>query len=128
MKSILIAEGDKSVASLFAAVFSNHNWKVALSSDATRAVEALRGSEHYDVVLVSYDLRGSNGVELTRLVRSLEHRKNTPVVMVTGSIGIELEAYDAGASEVLHKPVDIHTLVATVGKYVRGTKHQEMTS
>jgi DNA-binding response OmpR family regulator len=123
MTTILIAEGDESVAKLFAAVFTRQNWKVALAAHGKHAIEALRGSECYDLVLVSYDVKGSSGVELTKLVRSLAHRKNTPVLMVTGSGGIDTEALRAGASEVLHKPIDIHTLVAAVGKYVSQGSH-----
>jgi DNA-binding response OmpR family regulator len=125
MTSILIAEGDQSVAELFAAVFARHNWKVALTAHGNHAIEALRGSECYDVVLVSYEVNGSSGVELTKLVRSLEHRKNTPVVMVTGSGEIDIEALRAGANEVLHKPIDILRLVAAVGKYISGVRHPE---
>jgi len=126
MKSIFIAEGNQSVARLFATVFARHNWKVTLSGYGKRADEALRGSEHYDVVLVSYEGHGMNGVELTRLVRALEHRKHTPVVMVTGSAGIEVEALSAGANEVLHKPIDIYSLIAAVSKYISEVTHQEM--
>jgi DNA-binding response OmpR family regulator len=118
MTSILIAEGDQTVAKLFAAVFARQNWTVALAAHGTHAIEALLGSDRYDVVLVSYDVKGSSGVELTKLVRSLGHRKHTPVVMVTGRGEIDSEAFGAGASEVLHKPIDIHTLVAAVRKYV----------
>lgn len=126
MKSILIAECNDSVARLFATVFAHHNWKVTLSGYGRPADEALRGSEHYDVVLVSYEGHGMSGVELTRLVRALEHRKHTPVVMVTGSTAIEVEAFSAGANEVLHKPIDIYDLIAAVSKYISEARHQEM--
>jgi DNA-binding response OmpR family regulator len=125
MKSIFIAEGTRSVGRLFAAVFAHHNWKVTSSSDGKGADEALRESEHYDVVLVSYEVPGMNGVELTKLVRALEHRKHTPVVMVTGTTGIEAEAFRAGATEVMHKPIDIYSLVAAVSKYISATRPQE---
>jgi len=125
MKSIFIAEANQSVARLFATVLADHNWKVTLSCDGKSADEALRGSEHYDVVLVSYEGHGMNGVELTTLVRALEHRKHTPVVMVSGSAGIELEAFSAGANEVLHKPLDIYRLIAAVSKYISEVRHQE---
>jgi DNA-binding response OmpR family regulator len=125
MKSIFIAEGTRSVARLFAAVFTHHNWKVTSSNDGKSAEEALRASEHYDVVLVSYEVPGTNGVKLTKLVRALEHRKHTPVVMVTGTTGMEAEAFRAGASAVLHKPVDIYSLVAAVSKYISETGNQE---
>jgi DNA-binding response OmpR family regulator len=118
MSSILIAEGNESVASLFATVFTYQNWKVTVFSDGKRASEALNGDDHFDVVLVSYEIRGSNGVELIKLVRSLEHRKHTPVVLITASGGLEDEVLGAGANEVLYKPIDIQALVAAISKYV----------
>jgi CheY-like chemotaxis protein len=127
MKSIFIAESNQSVARLFAKVFAQHHWTVTLSGHDDRADELLRGSEHYDVVLVSYEGNGMNGVQLTRLVRALEHRKDTPVVMVTGSSGVEIEAFSAGANEVLHKPIDIYGLIAAVSKYISAAAHQETT-
>lgn len=127
MKSIFIAEGNQSVGRLFAKVFAQHHWTVTLSGHGDRADEALRGSEHYDVVLVSYEGYGMNGVQLTRLVRELEHRKDTPVVFVTGSSGIETEALNAGANEVLHKPIDIYGLIAAVSKYISPAAQQETT-
>lgn len=125
MKSILIAEGNPSVASLFTIVFGDHRWKVTSFCDDNRAANALRGGKHYDVVLVSCELHGTNGVELINLVRALDHRKHTPVVMVTGTLGVDAEALGAGANEVLHKPIDIHTLVATVSKYIEGVRSLE---
>ena len=125
MKSILIAEGNPRVASLFTIVFADHDWKVTSFCDGKRAVEALRGSEHYDVVLVSYEVDGTNGVELTKLVRELDHRKHTPVVMVTGTSGVDVEALGAGANEVLRKPIDIYALVAAVSKYIERTRSRE---
>jgi len=118
MISILIAEGDQSVAKLFATIFARQNWKVAVTAHADDAIMALRGNERFDVVVVSYEVPGSSGVEITKLVRSLAHREDTAVVMVTGSGEIEVEAFRAGATDVLHKPVDIQRLIATVGKYV----------
>ena len=125
MKSIFIAEGNQSVERLFATVFARHNWVVTSTGDCNRAVEALRGAEHYDVVLVSYEMQGMNGVELTKLVRAFAHRTHTPVVMVTGSGGIEVEALNAGVSEILYKPIDIYSLIAAASKYIFETGPQE---
>jgi len=124
MKSILIAEGDRAVASLFTDVFKENMWAVDSSTDANAVIDALRGCRHYDVVLVSYQVGSTNGVELTKLARSLEHRRTTPVVMITGGSGMELEALRAGATDVLHKPIDVNRLVALVGKYARAGQQE----
>jgi DNA-binding response OmpR family regulator len=126
LKSILIADGNESVAELFAYVFASHDWNVTRCSDAKLAGEELCGRTHYDAVLVSYRFDGMDGVELIKLIRALDHRKDVPIVMVTGTLGLDIvtTALTAGADEVLYKPIDLAVLVATVSKCVEGGKRQ----
>jgi DNA-binding response OmpR family regulator len=127
MKSILIADGNKSVAEMFAYVFARHDWKVTRYSDGKRAVEELCGSAHYDAALVSYRFDGMDGVELIRFIRALDHRKDVPIVMVTGTLGLDVvtTALTAGADDVLYKPINLAILVATVSKCVERGGHQD---
>jgi len=135
MTSILIADRNEGVAELFAEllVLDHHDWKVTWYTDGKRAGEELRGSAHYDAVLVSYRFDGIDGVELIKGIRALDHRKDVPIVMVTGHFGtsltgtdgVELDALAAGADEVLHKPIDVDTLVATVSKHVKRGRHHD---
>ena len=126
MKAILIADGDESVADLFAYVFASHDWNVTRYSDGKRAGEELRGGTHYDVVLVSYRFDGMDGVELIKLIRGLDHRKDVPIVMVTGTVGLDVvtAAITAGADDVLYKPIDLAILTATVSKCLERGKHR----
>ena len=126
MRSILIADGNESVAELFAYVFASHDWNVTRYSDGKRAGEALCGRTHYDAVLVSYRFDGMDGVELIKLIRALDHRKDVAIVMVTGTLGLGVAttALTAGADDVLYKPIDLAILAATVSKCVERRKHQ----
>jgi DNA-binding response OmpR family regulator len=125
MKSILIADGSECVAEMFAYVFARHAWNVTRYSDGRRAVEELCGRTHYDAVLVSYRFAGIDGVELIRLIRALDHRKDMPIVMVTGTVDLDVvaAALAAGADDVLYKPTDIAVLVATVSKCLERGRH-----
>jgi two-component system chemotaxis response regulator CheY len=120
VKSILIVEGNDSVAEMFAYLFAGRNWHVSWYSDGPLAREALAGRVHYDAVIVGYRLSGFNGVELIKEIRALDHRKHVPIVMVTGTVdaAVVAAAVAAGANNVLYKPADIDILVATVTKYV----------
>ena len=120
MKSILIADGDERVAQVFAEVFASHDWHVATCRDSRRAGEGLRGSAHYDAVLVGYRFEGVNGVDLIKQIRALDHRQDVPIVMVTGIIEVSImaAALTAGADDVLYKPTDVAIVVATVNKCV----------
>jgi len=126
MKSILIADGNTSVAEMFAYVFARHDWNVTRYSDGKRAGEELCGRTHYDAVLVSYRFDGMDGVELIKLIRALDHRKDVPIVMVTGTVGLDVvtAALTAGADDVLYKPIDLAILTATVNKCLEKGKHQ----
>jgi DNA-binding response OmpR family regulator len=127
MRSLLIADGDERVAQLFADVFARYDWNVTTYSNGQRAAEALRGSAHYDAVLLSSRLAGMNGMELIRLIRALDHRKDVPIVMVTGAgdVGVCAGALANGADEVLYKPVDVAIVVATVNKGIERRRHQD---
>ena len=126
MKSILIADGNASVAEMFAYVFARHDWNVTRYSDGKRAGEELCGRTHYDAVLVSYRFAGIDGVELIRLIRALDHRKDMPIVMVTGTVDLDVvaAALAAGADDVLYKPTDVAVLVATVNKCLERRRHR----
>ena len=125
MNSILIADANECVAEMFAYVFARHDWTVTRYSDGKRAGEDLSSGAHYDAVLVSYRFAGTDGVELIRLIRALDHRKDTPIVMVTGTVDLDVvaAALAAGADDVLYKPTDVAVLVATVNKCLERGKH-----
>ena len=126
MKSILIADGNASVAEMFAYVFARHDWNATRYSDGKRAGEELRGNTHYDAALVSYRFDGIDGVELITQIRALAHRQRVPIVMVTGTVecAVLADALAAGADDVLYKPTDVAVLVATVNKCLERRRHR----
>jgi DNA-binding response OmpR family regulator len=128
MKSILIVDGDESVAQMFAEVFASHDWRVIMYSDGRRAGEHLGGSAHYDAVLVGYRFEGVDGVDLIKQIRTLDHRQDVPIVMVTGIVEVSVmaAALTAGADDVLYKPTDVAIVVATVNECIgRRGRHQD---
>jgi DNA-binding response OmpR family regulator len=127
MKSILIAEGDERVAELFAYLFAHEGWSVTMYRDGKPAAAALGGSAAYDAVLASNRLRDMGGVALITRIRAIDHRKEVPIVMVTGTLEVAVVAgaLAAGADDVLYKPVDVTVLVATVNKCVECARRQQ---
>ncbi|MDA1018191.1 MAG: response regulator [Planctomycetota bacterium] len=75
-----------------------------------------------NLVLCDIQLPGRNGVEVLRELRSNSNYRFTPIVMLTASREDEyvVQCYDAGATTLLHKPVEIGELTAVVrmlGRY-----------
>ena len=82
MKSMLVLDGSEIFSRLFAEIFEKRGWNVAICGDRESAIERLSEDEHYDAILLGYQVPGTTGVQLVRLIRSLEHRKMTAVVMI----------------------------------------------
>ena len=120
MQSLLIVDGSEVVAELLAEVFGRHGWAVRAYSDAQRAANDLEGRTPYDAVILSQRLPGMPGVELITRIRALDHRKDVPIVMVTGLTDEDMRvaAMAAGADDVWCKPVDLAALVAAVRQRV----------
>ena len=54
-----------------------------------------------------------NGLELVHCARELDHRCDTPMVVLAGS-PVEAAAREAGADVFLRKPQDIGSVVETI--------------
>lgn len=115
---MLIIDGSETVAKLFAETFETHAWRVAVCNDRDCAIERLFRNEPYDAILVSSRIPGTSGVQLIRLIRSLEQYRMTAILMVTGDGEISDEALAGGADEVLLKPINPLALVWAVEKHV----------
>jgi CheY-like chemotaxis protein len=85
MKSILIADSNERVADVFADIFASDDWTVTSYSNGWRAVDALRGGAHFDAVLLGYRFDDTNGIEMIEHIRTLGHRRDVPIVVVTGT-------------------------------------------
>ncbi len=76
------------------------------------ASEVLRelktGKRNFDCILLDIRMPGMNGVELCRKIREVPGYKRTPIMMVTAMTerGFMDEAFSAGASDYLTKPLD----------------------
>jgi CheY-like chemotaxis protein len=117
MRSMLIVDSPV-LAKLFATVFEKLGWTITVCNNRESAMSQVAGSESYDLILLSYHLDGTDGVQLSRFIRSLEHRMTTAIVMLTSSGEITDEAKAAGVDEVLIKPVNVSTLIWAVNKHI----------
>lgn len=89
------------------------NFVTTHCQDGDRAMEVLQ-THTFDLVITDLNLPGSDGLELTRHVKATYPQ--VPVLVTTGYTDPEYSyhAYQAGADEVILKPVDRDDLLRTV--------------
>jgi PleD family two-component response regulator len=60
-------------------------YQLVTCSDRESALLFLKSDIPYDVLLIDFEWRGRNGLEVARLARKLRHRKRMPIVLLVGA-------------------------------------------
>ncbi|HEX7999600.1 MAG TPA: response regulator [Pyrinomonadaceae bacterium] len=113
--TILHVEDSRMVAAAVRDTLQREGWKVITSEDGSAGLKLIMGNEHYDVLLVDYDLPFVNGLSLVRRARQLSHRQRTPIIMLSAT-NCEREAREAGVDAFLRKPEDVLKLAESINR------------
>ena len=110
---ILVVDDDVSVAESISDVLDAVGYGVSTAHDGYRAIELAKDSS-FDVLLTDIKMPGLNGVELYKIIKKV--RPLIRAIMMTAYSVEDLinEALDAGASEVLTKPLDVERLLSII--------------
>ena len=95
---------------------------VTTAGSAREALEILVGAaQPFDCLLFDIQMPEINGVQLCLAVRKLEAYRRTPIVMITAMSGKSFvdDAFVAGATDYVTKPLDRLELKARMGMVVR---------
>jgi two-component system, response regulator RpfG len=87
------------------------------------ALEILKSDSPYDVIIVDNDLPGLSGLELVLRVRSMAHRRSTPIIMLSGD-DCEKEAWRAGVNAFLRKPEGADQTPSTIARVRKEIKEK----
>lgn len=111
--TILYAEDYRLLLHYVKEMLEEQGWRVETCADGLSALERIEGSNNYDLLILDNSLPGMSGLELARRARSLSHRRQTPIIMLSAS-DAALQASHAGVNAFLKKPDEIDALIKTV--------------
>jgi PleD family two-component response regulator len=81
--SILVVGTSQEVVTRSTSELGIENYETDIRSTRASAIEALKGQTHYDVIITTYGDAVTDELELLLEVGSLDHRKSTPIVMLS---------------------------------------------
>ena len=118
-KKILLVEDNDEVRELLALFMKRLGYKVF---EATTGADAIDLASTVQPVLIMMDLRlpEMNGAEATTHLKANPSTRDVPLLVVTasGSSTDRRRALDAGAAEILLKPIDVTTLSNVLRRYL----------
>jgi len=112
---VLIVDDDEDIRHNIADILDDLGYQTTSADDGFSALDRIRDRD-FDIVLLDYKMPGMDGVELFQEIKKI--CPAIKAVMMTawaGSDGAQL-ALDAGAREVLRKPVDIRELLEIISE------------
>lgn len=121
--SILHVEDNKAVARLVQDTLATEGMHVDSCVSGTTALELLKSDAPYHAIIVDNDLPGLSGLELVLRVRSMAHRRGTPIIMLSGD-DCEKEAWRAGVYDFLRKPDAVDRVASTITRLLEGRRER----
>jgi CheY-like chemotaxis protein len=121
MKKVLIIEDNSDWGDLLMMVIKKMGHQVLFAVTAEEGV-AQAAAAHPDLILMDLGLPKMGGDQATALLKTNPVTKHIPIVIQTafGSTAIAQRAMQAGANEILHKPISIGEMQNVVKRYLAG--------
>jgi DNA-binding response OmpR family regulator len=115
---ILYAEDYDLVLQTVQQLLEMEGWEVDVCRDGVTALNKIRSSSHYDVIIVDENLPGIRGLELLQMARSYAHRHQALALMFT-AVDCQPQAKAIGADEFLRKPDGIKEINKIIKRYLK---------
>jgi CheY-like chemotaxis protein len=114
-EAILIVDDNPANLKLTSYLLTNRGYQVRTALDARTALETLEAF-HPQLILMDIQLPGMDGLELTRILKSVAATSDILIVAVTAFAmkGDEQKALAAGCDGYITKPIDTRELPGTL--------------
>jgi phosphoserine phosphatase RsbU/P len=101
------------------------DYTVESASDGHQALNLLRKTYDYDLILLDIDMPEINGFEVCKAIREDELLKEVPVIFLTGFCDTDniVAGFEVGAQDYITKPFNVKELLARVDTHIQ-LKHK----
>jgi DNA-binding response OmpR family regulator len=125
-KKILIVDDDESLAGFLQTLLSNGGYRVESVFGGAEALRRIK-TFHPELVLMDIGLPDMSGLEVLRQIRAQAEFKETIVMLITGTTGLEMkiEGFNTGANDYVSKPVDPRELLLKIERFLKTVEVQK---
>lgn len=119
MKSILLVDDDKQLATIFQSALTNAGYQVRVVNDGKTGIDAAK-EQKFDLILLDEMMPDMTGNDVLKTLKSDDQMKTVPVAMLTnfGSNDLIKDALDSGAADYILKyqvsPADLPAKIKSI--------------
>jgi len=118
---VLCVDDDKIIQFTTQRAFVICGFVTDMAYDGEQAIDLVRNSfQKYDFILMDIHMPNMDGIEATKIVRTMRTYENVPVFALTGDMTMEakLKVVSAGMNEYFPKPVDMDEVIEIMKSYI----------
>ncbi|MEO5611972.1 MAG: response regulator [Sphingomicrobium sp.] len=119
---VLVVDPNKRNLAVLVRRLAEAGYGVAAAASGHAAIAELH-RQTVDVVIAELYMPGMSGAELARVIRGQTHWRDLPVMLITGKSNPDgaVQAYAAGADDVILKPFHFEVLFARIERRIART-------
>jgi CheY-like chemotaxis protein len=122
---ILSVDDDPEVLQYFRDSMVRFNAHCDTAASAEEALNLVGQNGHYDIYFVDYNMPGTNGIELTKLLKAKPGNAAVVLISAIDSSYIEEDAKKAGIDKFMSKPLFPSTIADMVGQCMGMDQYRE---
>ena len=116
-KRILVVDNDDEMGDLFKEIFNDGSYTIFFHEETDDVFELIKAHQPH-VIVLDYNLNGTNGGELCRQIKQNTEVSDIPVILFSGFPKAIYASENYGYDAFVEKPFDIDEIKETVDKQI----------
>ena len=124
--TVLLADDDRTTRLVVSKILDSLGYSVTVADGGEKCL-FLALESTFDAILIDINMPGLSGIELCQHLREKERYKTTPIIFVTTDQeeSVFENAFSAGASDFIYKPVNSTILAARLKSHIDRKKYSD---